>query len=1162
MGLILAFMGIICATSLKAQGARQGMFKVQLTPGDTICLAGSVWLLPGTDSLVAASGTVPRSDYTLLPDQGCFLLSDTAAHRGVAYLYVRYLPQTGRTRISLRQLRDTTDTSDSDEEEPIDLVYEESIQQESRVFWGESGGIRKTGSLTRGITVGNNRSASFTSGLRLQLEGDLGDDLRIIGAITDENIPIQPDGNTQQLSDFDRVFIQLQKKNTAITLGDFEVEQKHTRFANFYRNVQGVGLGWEQGGTKLSVSGAVAKGKFHTNSFMGQEGIAGPYRLAGRNGERFLIILAGSEKVYLNGGLMKRGESEDYVINYNTGEITFTPKHLITSVSRIVVDFEYNDRFYNRSLLVVQGSQRLLEDRVKIGFSFARDADNPNAPFENEEAFFSIRDTLASLGDADGLATTSGIFAVGWNEEEVRYEQRDTLVNGQTYTYYRRSTDPELAIYQLQFSLVQDGSGFYENDPTENQPVFQWVGPDITGQGKGRYAPVRTWVLPQQLQVADATVDVQISPKIRLLHETALSGRDLNRLSGLNDEDNLGIASRTALQARELTLGDSLTLSVQASQQLVQARYANLDRIYRAEYNRRWNLPLNEHPADEQILESSLQLRYKRRLELEVEGGLRFTGPGRTASRQIYTVRSQMPKLLQGYFTLTRLQYGDDLRDYQSEWNRYEGDIFAKLGPLQPGIVIWAEQKSTTETGEAQTGTFSFVDFKPYLKTTNTLKWGMEASLNYRNEKELVAGSLRNKAIGYTAYLQTRFNPAPWIRFLQTSAFRDFRVQDTLFKAQGLQDTRVLNTNIQTTLSPKKRWVYLNTLYEVNSEQLARREVRYIQVNPGQGQYVWLDSLFNNDGIQDVEEFQLANNPLIADFIRVLVPTQELVPTTRLSLSGTLRWDFKPLWKEKKGMLKALRAVRLLSSFRLTQSKSRNTELGSYFINLRTPFADTTLLNANYSLRQDLILFQNSPKGDLRFYLQDNQNKLFLNTGDEFRGFRAWGAAQRLNLGPSRSIEAETRIGRRFTEALAFPTRNYDIQLVETQPKLNIQLSRKVRISGGYAYNWRQNQDSSGTVDATVRIHKALFDTRWNLKDRNNVFLKLELSRLRLIGAPNFSAGYELQEGLQAGLNAIWQAFVTFYVLDNVELSLTYDGRVSEITRPIHTGRVQLRAFF
>ncbi|MEO1450398.1 MAG: hypothetical protein AAFV07_12775, partial [Bacteroidota bacterium] len=349
---------------------------------------------------------------------------------------------------------------------------------------------------------------------------------------------------------------------------------------------------------------------------------------------------------------------------------------------------------------------------------------------------------------------------------------------------------------------------------------------------------------------------------------------------------------------------------------------------------------------------------------------------------------------------------------------------------------------------------------------------------------------------------------------------------------------------------------------EVNSEQLARREVRYIQVNPGQGQYVWLDSLFNNDGIQDVEEFQLANNPLVADFIRVLVPTAELVPTTRLSLTGTLRWDFKQLWEDKKKLLRALRAVRLLSSFRLTQSKSRNTELGSYFINLRAPFADTTLLNANYSFRQDLILFQNSPRGDLRFYLQDNQNKLFLNSGDEFRGFRAWGAAQRLNLGASRSIEVETRLGNRFTLAPAFPTRNFDIALVETQPKLNIQLSRKLRVSGGYAYNWRQNRDSVDLVNATVRIHKAIFDTRWNLKDRNNIFLKLELSRLQLVGEPNFSAGYELQEGLQPGLNAVWQAFVTYYLLDNVELSITYDGRVSQTARPIHTGRVQVRAFF
>lgn len=265
-----------------------------------------------------------------------------------------------------------------------------------------SDNLQKSGSLVRGFTFGSNRDLSLSSGFRMQMSGKLSQDIDIAAALTDENSPIQPEGNTQTLQEIDKVFIELKTKNMSATLGDFNLDFTGTEFGKISRKLQG-GLGsakYNSGNSNvgLILSGAVTRGKYNTNQFSGIESVQGPYRLSGKNNERGIIIIAGTEKVYVDGEPMKRGDENDYIIDYALAELTFTSRRLINGNSRIVVDFEYTDRQYTRNFFAAQGNSDLMNGNINLSASFIREADDYNNPIDLTLTD-ADKETLRTAGD-------------------------------------------------------------------------------------------------------------------------------------------------------------------------------------------------------------------------------------------------------------------------------------------------------------------------------------------------------------------------------------------------------------------------------------------------------------------------------------------------------------------------------------------------------------------------------------------------------------------------------------------------------------------------------------------------------------------------------------------------------------------------------------------
>ena len=232
--------------------------------------------------------------------------------------------------------------------------FEYRPQEEKSVL--SFGGLDYSGSLSRGISFGNNQDLILNSSLNLQLSGYINPDIEVQASLTDNNIPIQPEGNTQNLQEFDKIYILMKLyKNHSVLLGDIlNNNQTATYFKKYLRNIQGLQYNGKidlesLGKVEIDFMGGVARGKFARNNLAVSEGNQGPYKLRGNNGETFIIILAGSERVFVNSQLMVRGLDQDYIIDYNLGEIIFTPKRLITKDLRVSVEFNYSERNFLRT---------------------------------------------------------------------------------------------------------------------------------------------------------------------------------------------------------------------------------------------------------------------------------------------------------------------------------------------------------------------------------------------------------------------------------------------------------------------------------------------------------------------------------------------------------------------------------------------------------------------------------------------------------------------------------------------------------------------------------------------------------------------------------------------------------------------------------------------
>jgi hypothetical protein len=191
--------------------------------------------------------------------------------------------------------------------------------------------LQVAGSKTIRFDLGNNRDLALHQTLDLRVEGTLSRDVRLRALLSDRNLPFQPEGNTAELEELDKVLIEVEGPKARVGLGDQDLAVDSGTLLRFSRRLQGLMAQAGTGANGATVTAAAQRGEFQTQEFLGTEGKQGPYALTDRLGGRGVVIVAGSERVWLDGVELKRGLDADYTIDYGRAELTFSPRHGITA---------------------------------------------------------------------------------------------------------------------------------------------------------------------------------------------------------------------------------------------------------------------------------------------------------------------------------------------------------------------------------------------------------------------------------------------------------------------------------------------------------------------------------------------------------------------------------------------------------------------------------------------------------------------------------------------------------------------------------------------------------------------------------------------------------------------------------------------------------------
>ncbi|RXR20579.1 hypothetical protein EQG63_01205 [Flavobacterium amnicola] len=1023
------------------------------------------------------------------------------------------------------------------ENKPYGSLYKTS--QETFTKYKPFDGLNTSGSITRGITVGNNQNTSVNSNLDLQITGKLSDKVSLRASLQDSNIPLQEGGYSQKLDEFDQIFIELFSDKWSIRAGDLFLENRKSRFLNFNKKVQGLAtqftFGTPENKTEVFASGALVRGQYAKSTFTGQEGNQGPYKLKGPNGELYILVISGSERVYVNGVLLTRGENNQYVIDYNAGEVTFTSLYPITSEMRISIEYQYSERNYTRFVTYAGANHE--NEKWSLGGAIYSENDVKNQPVQQNLSPEQAQ-ILANAGDDVKLMNAQSAVLDTYSENKILYK-KTTIGPDEVFEYSTVETD---VLYNVKFSFVGNNQGNYKlKTSITNGRIFEYIAP-IAGIPQGNYEPIIKLVAPTKLQVASLMGKYKPSEKTAVDFELGVSNNDKNLFSGINDKDNQGLAGK--LNFNQRLFSKKWNVNAFGNFQLIQKNFKGIERLFTIEFDRDWNL--NAPIGNQSLIISGLQF------ELPSKSNWKYQYENLKFSESFSGNRN----IVLGYYKYNNWLFSNDGSYLNTDSNLATSKFLRNTAQTRyhfkknwvgGSFRLENNQETTKATNQLSILSQKFTEYGAFVGRGDSTKVFVELGYLHRVNDSLQLGKLERVNTSQSYYVKSKLIQNETRDLSVFVNYRNLKFTDIRGNEPSLNSRVLYNDNF---FSQKIQWT---TMYENNSGTIAQQEFSFLEVEPGKGIFAWND--YNNNGIQELQEFEIAPFPDQAKYVKIFLPNQIFIKTHQNKFSQSVTLN-PSSWMNSTGFRKFLSYFYNQSSYLIERKIKRDGD--NFDLN---PFAskEQNLLGLSSSIRNSLFFNRGKQQHSVTYTFVSNNLKN-LQVSDELQSKNNSHQLQYVHLLQKSWLFTLTENWLASeNSSLNYASRNFEISGNKLESKVGYLFSKNASWDVFYIL---QNKDNK-LGDLESLKHNQL-GTTFNFASEKKITINGEFSLInnQFSGNPFSPVGFQMLEGLQAGKNTTWRLLVQKNLTQYLDININYQGRKSETADTVHTGNIQLRAYF